>query len=230
MRSTITDLRSVHEILGIEEQKPVVCYGLPPVAISVLEGPVSDEMFYYQYLPIKMIFPNELVIPKQLECYRSLVLSSIADFGKADDHYIYITAKTMFVPEGGNLNRVGWHSDGFMSEDKNYVWSDSLPTEFIEGHFPDIPQDCDLSLAMFEKLAQENNVKECSPNVLYRFDESTIHRCAINKGKPFLRRFVKITFSKFKYNLKGNSHNYLIDYTWDMIDRNETRNHPHKRH
>jgi len=27
-----------------------------------------------------------------------------------------------------------------------------------------------------------------------------------------------------KYNLYNNSHNYLFDYEWEMVDREETRN------
>ena len=40
------------------------------------------------------------------------------------------------------------------------------------------------------------------------------------------RTFIKVSFSDQKYNLKGNTHNYLFDYEWDMIDRSVSRNDP----
>jgi len=41
-----------------------------------------------------------------------------------------------------------------------------------------------------------------------------------------MRTFVKISFSKDKYDLIGNSHNYEMDYKWDMKERKEERNIP----
>ena len=44
--------------------------------------------------------------------------------------------------------------------------------------------------------------------------------------KPCFRTFFKLSFSKDKYDLKGNSHNYLFDYNWEMRERKENRNIP----
>jgi hypothetical protein len=41
-----------------------------------------------------------------------------------------------------------------------------------------------------------------------------------------MRSFLKISLSHQKYNLVGNSHNYLFDYNWDLHDRDTLRNDP----
>lgn len=217
------------EAVQIKSIEPKKRYGNPPVRIGK-EHVEVDEMMYYQYLPIKLKDNDNIYLPKRLKNYKSLIYGAIFDYftkGGDKDCYIYVTLKVMFTPTNTSLNREGWHSDGFMSDDINYIWSDTLPTEYIEGEW-DILQDHKESLLIFNHLGNYYKVKTCEPNVLYRLDESVIHRVQVNKGSPILRQFMKVSFSKDKYNLKGNSHNYLIDYDWEMKDRDIERNHPNK--
>ncbi|MNC81348.1 hypothetical protein D3C75_1344520 [compost metagenome] len=57
-----------------------------------------------------------------------------------------------------------------------------------------------------------------------RIDKWNVHRQPV-AGEGF-RTFLKFSVSKNRYNLQGNSHNYLIDYDWEMVTRGEIRNHP----
>lgn len=41
-----------------------------------------------------------------------------------------------------------------------------------------------------------------------------------------MRSFFKISVSTHRYDLLGNSHNYLLDYSWPMLDRQTLRNQP----
>jgi len=41
-----------------------------------------------------------------------------------------------------------------------------------------------------------------------------------------MRAFVKVSFSKDKYDLIGNAVNYEIDYNWNFKPRENTRNVP----
>ena len=207
-------------------------YGNKPIPIIEMEID-NSEMYYYQYLPIKLAESDEIIIPKQLLKLKDLISKAIYDFVIELDKSlfltnIYATAKCQYVKKGDNINRHGWHSDGFLTNDINYIWSDSLPTEYIEGKFNSIPQNHEESLEVFKILAYDREVKICLPNILYRLDEKVVHRCAINYKEPFLRHFIKISFSREKYNLLGNSHNYEIDYQWEMKPRNIERNHPNK--
>jgi hypothetical protein len=78
-----------------------------------------------------------------------------------------------------------------------------------------------------EAQALDINIVNYPCNTLIRLDQSVIHRVAISND-GCVRAFVKISASKNKYNLAGNAHNYLFDYDWEMVQRDEKRNHPFK--
>lgn len=210
-------------------------YGKAPLLISYFYNQNDIEMLYYQYLPIKMKDSRKVYLPEQLEKYRPLIDDAIKDYinrdGKLLDTYVYLTAKCIYTLPNQSINREGWHSDGFMSEDINYIWSDYLPTEYVLCSADYIEQDHEIAMKQFDLIGSSissDDKYHCEPNVLYRLDDTVIHRPQVNKGAPILRQFIKISFSKDKYNLKGNSHNYLIDYVWDMKKRDTNRNHPTK--
>ena len=75
---------------------------------------------------------------------------------------------------------------------------------------------------MEEQAKLENN---------YSFPDKTLVRMgrSVLRVGPYIeghRVFVKVTFSQEKFNLLGNSHNYLIDYDWPMRKRRKERNVP----
>lgn len=45
---------------------------------------------------------------------------------------------------------------------------------------------------------------------------------------PLVRTFVKVSISRDKYDLIGNSHNHLLQYDWPMRPRALTRNPPQR--
>lgn len=213
-------------------------YGNKPVEIASDVIIDKSEMYFYQYLPVKLKDSfNDFAIPERLSCIEELYIKCCNDFLEYfckgdlkiyDKYYIYVTAKCLYVKGGENFNRMGWHCDGFMSNDINYIWSDCIPTEYVTGEF-DIVQDHQKSIEQMNRLFYHSEPLKCKPNSIYRLDETVIHRCGYNTNREsVLRHFVKVSFSKDKYNLKGNSHNYLLDYNWDMKERELFRNHPSK--
>lgn len=204
-------------------------YGTPPIEIAKDVIIDNSEMYFYQYLPIAI--PDAgFEIPAQLEKLREMVYKCMEDYRSIRPNhkrpYIYITAKCLYVSPGSNINRLGWHCDGFMSDDINYIWCDSIPTEYVEGEVSLI-QDHQNSMEEMNEMLRFTSPLYCNTNSIYRLDETVIHRCGLNNSNDaVLRHFVKISFSKEKYNLKGNSHNYLLDYKWDMKERSQERNHP----
>lgn len=213
-------------------------YGSEPIEIATDVVVDNDQMYFYQYLPLKM--KGDLIdftLPDQLKPLVDILVECCNDFfhnicegslSMYDEHYIYLTAKCLYTKSGENLNRMGWHCDGFMSEDINYIWCDCIPTEYVTGNF-ELIQDHSESIEQMNKLFYKSEPLKCKPNSIYRLDETVIHRCDYNHSKDaVLRHFVKVSFSKEKYNLKGNSHNYLLDYNWEMKDRDYSRNHPVK--
>lgn len=208
-------------------------YGSEPVEIASDVIVDNLEMYFYQYLPIHLKGSTTFAIPERLNNLKGIIDLCCYDFGKnidgnINDYHIYLTAKCLYVPSGENLNRMGWHCDGFMTDDINYIWCDCIPTEYVIGEF-ELIQDHEKSIDQMNRLFYHSEPLKCKPNSIYRLDETVIHRCDYNRSRhAVLRNFVKISFSKEKYNLKGNSRNYLLDYDWEMKERDAHRNHPVK--
>ncbi len=206
-------------------------YGELPSKIGICELE-SDEMLFYQYLPIKLIGNCETRIEERLQWTKDVVVACIADFNKTygldvyQDHYVYLTVKKMYQPPGQSFNRPGYHSDGFMTNDINYIWSDKIPTIFNYSNF-NLTQDDKISMMEMSQQANDKSVVCHLPNSILKLDQYNIHKVGFT-DKLVLRTFIKVTFSKDKYDLKGNSHNHLLDYSWEMRDRKDERNIPQK--
>jgi len=200
-------------------------YGTEPILLGNFDLEVG-EMMFYMYLPIKMAGDVDLHIPKRLEVFKPIIWASIDAVGDDDfveACYLYITAKHVHVTADNKGNRPGWHSDGFMTDDYNFVWTDRCPTEFAIQPICLIQDDL-MSMDQMQSEIQADNVTTYPTNNLLMLDQYNIHRVSESDDYSGMRTFVKISLSKNRYNLKGNSHNYLMDYTWNMHDRNEHRN------
>lgn len=195
-----------------------------------------DEFLFYQYMPVK--FPNNghilstPVMEDRLNPFKYIVDLATQDFFDLKGYheykntYIYLTVKNMFQIANTPINRPGWHSDGFLTDDINYIWYNNTPTIFNSSNF-DLSLDDSLSLEeMNLQVDLTKNIKYFN-NTLLRLNQFCIHRAA-DVLEPSLRTFLKISFSKDKYDLKGNTHNYNINYNWQMRDRSVNRNVPQK--
>lgn len=202
-------------------------YGTAPKVIGEVE--VNDpEMMFVQYMPVVM--PGEsLRVPAHLACFRGLIIQAMQDSAtvlgeSVTDFYVYLTAKHLYVTPDNMGNRPGWHTDGFGTDDLNYIWCDAAPTEFCIQDFQ-ITDDCEVSMREMEEQALEENIVTYPVGHLLRLDAGVVHRVS-ESGTAGYRTFVKVSMSRDKYNLRGNAHNYLFDYNWAMFDRAVTRNHP----
>lgn len=202
-------------------------YGNLPEDLGLVEIDTSEEeMCFVQYLPVILPLQENLspVVPDNLKWCESLIgKAAIKEYlieGNAW-RYVYITVKRLY----GSGNREGWHCDGFGTEDINYIWYDNHPTEFYPFDMT-LPHCHEESMNKMEKEIDDRCTMITYPcKHLLRMDQSSIHR--VNKESfTGLRTFVKISFSNEKYNLKGNAHNYLLDYKWEMVERDSLRNHP----
>lgn len=206
-------------------------YGELPKDLGVFEV-VCEEMLFYQYLPIKLAGYSDVVFENRLTCFKDLISECISDFKikfgnkSFKENYVYITAKSMFQVPGCSFNREGWHSDGFLTEDINYIWCDNTPTVFNSSPFV-LTLDDSLSMREMDCQAKEENNVTFKEGNLLRLNQYNIHKVS-EISKPTMRTFVKISFSRDKYDLIGNSKNYLLDYNWNMRIRGKERNIPQK--
>jgi len=206
-------------------------YGTLPKYIGQHEI-ICDEMLFYQYLPIKLKDGIEPIMEERLKPFKDLVGNICCDFvgefglDRFINSYVYLTAKKMYQMPGCSFNREGYHSDGFMTDDINYVWCDKNPTIFNFSPF-NLTLDDKVSMKEMEEQANPEAIEIYPENSLLRLDQFQIHKVS-EITKLVLRTFIKVSFSSDVYDLKGNSKNYLIDYDWEMRDRSITRNIPQK--
>lgn len=209
--------------------------GFPPKDLGLIDLSPS-EMMFWMYLPISEPGMSSYHMPTNLHQFAEIVSAvKAADPEAFTDRYVYLTAKTLWV-EGGYIgNRPGWHIDGYGTDDVNYIWSNRAPTEFLELEEPvGLSEDCNESMRQMARLAHSQwalgALDFAYPTYpdkhLLRLDNTVIHRSPTD-FTPGLRTFVKVSLSRDRYNLKGNSVNHLLpDTHWPLVDRQEVRNHP----
>jgi hypothetical protein len=206
-------------------------YGNAPTEVGRFE-PAWTEYMHYLYLPVAMPGQGRRM-PERLRCIEEII-GAVIDFEIAwrdtpdwmFDHYIYVTARRGYATPGNPLNRPGWHADGFGSDDVNYIWTDRYPTRFALQQFVDISDDHVRSAEQFEEQVVPSRIVTYPDHTLLRLDPSVIHATPEIPPPGGERSFLKISLSRDRYNLLGNSHNYLFDYDWKMWSREEVRNDP----
>lgn len=209
-------------------QKTEHKYGTLPVDLGLVDlSPV--EMMFWMYCPVKLPGQNGLTLPTNLEQFRSLI--NVAFMDCADrwrDSYVYLTAKTLWVTPENPGNRPGWHSDGFLTDDLNYIWSDRAPTVFFhdDGLYA-FSADHNSSLGEMDILClRDDGAHHTYPDKhLLRLDETVLHRTP-EGFEPGLRTFIKISVSRHRYALQGNSINHYLPLDWQYSPRKPERNCP----
>lgn len=179
---------------------------------------------YVLYMPVKM--PGSgIQLPDGLGDYHRIINECLKHYPETRfDKYVYFSLETSWVKKGTPQKRPGWHCDGFLTEDYNYIWSSCHPTVFSKTKFNVTPNHTD-SLKEFEEQAKDKDCYTFDPGTLICLTSDVVHRSVIPQHDT-QRTFVKISISKDQYNLQGNTHNPKFDYEWTMHPRNVIRNSP----
>lgn len=207
-------------------------YGKLPVVIATVPTVDCTEFMFYQYLPVKLAgVPGiQTGMEPRLKCFEDLVGTACCDYVALMGldafvaSHVYITAKHGYESPTALQNRPGWHADGFLSDDINYVWSDKTPTVFNDSQF-DLTLHDSISLGEMEAQAKHENDKTYDIGALLRIDQFVVHKVG-TPAKAGNRTFLKISMSVDKYDLKGNSKNYALNYDWPVRERALSRNVP----
>ena len=210
-------------------------YGDPPFDL----GPIDitpTEMMFWMYLPISEPGNILALVPPNLRQFDPILNAVRRDNEERwFESYVYLTVKTLWVTEEYIGNRPGWHSDGFGTDDLNYIWSDRAPTDFliIPGGIT-LSKDCDESMRQMRVYGLRpemygGGIQTYPDKHLLRLDETVVHRSP-TMFEPGMRTFVKVSVSKDRYDLLGNSINHDLPSTrWPLVDRKLERNHPQSR-
>lgn len=203
-------------------------YGEPPKVICPMQINPQESMFWL-YLPIKLPH-SPLAIPANLRQFGRIIAAvREVEYHKWTESYVYMTAKSIWVDEGAPGNRPGWHADGFLTDDRNYIWYDMNPTEFWEPDFRrSFEADHIKSLPEMEDAAQSRSdcIRTYANKQLLLLDQTVIHR--VNPApKAGFRTFVKVSVSKEIYALQRNSINHLLpEFAAEYKERTLERNNP----
>jgi hypothetical protein len=204
-------------------------YGTPPVEIGRMEV-ICEEMLFFHDLPIKLAGQNQPLMEQRLKPFEGIVGRACCDYigiRGLDAYiasYVYLCAKRLYQAPGCPFNRPGWHTDGFGTDDINYAWSDHTPTVFNLTPM-ELSDDDEVSMAQMDAWAKAENDRTYADGMLLRLDQFVVHRVGDIRD-PGMRTFCKVTFSKDRFNLAGNSRNHLLDYDWPMRKRRLSRNVP----
>lgn len=208
-------------------QKTPKIYGNLPEEVGSFQIDTSEMMFWL-YCPVKVPGTFRCIVPANLEKYWPILLAVMEDSTQDFyEKYVYITAKTLYVTPDSPGNRPGWHSDGFLTDDTNYVWSDSNPTVFYcDGDLHQFTNDHQESMVEMENLCEDSNCwVKYDNNTLLRLDQTVLHKVNTNL-EPGMRTFVKISLSSHPYALEGNSINHELSVKFDKQPRSVDRNCP----
>ncbi len=164
-----------------------------------------------------------------------------------EDFYCYVTIDQKDVAPQVSQRRLGWHTDAFVTNEtgvqidvvpqdkealgymtgeeaeRTYIATDALPTLFLEGPF-DLsqvnPEEHHKVEDTFREIAEHKEPFEHPPYTMLRLDPFTVHSARVNETDQTIpRTFIKIQFSRYKYNRVGDTHNPHFDYNWAMAPR-----------
>ncbi|MER8640969.1 hypothetical protein [Mesorhizobium sp. M1252] len=189
------------------------------------------EMMFWQDLFIKPAKQFEPVLPANLQQFGPLIAAVMRAEGidRWIDHNVFMCAKTLWVSAAESMNRRGWHTDGFMSSDINYVWSDCYGTEiWLADELVSLTQDHAASIDEMTFLAADpfyGSIVTYPDRHLIRLDETVVHRVA-EYPVARMRSFVKVSLSKGYFNRVGNSINHQLPLPVAYEARTAERNVP----
>lgn len=197
-------------------------YGAAPDIVGEICIP-DCELTFTLYMPVRLAGEDLVSVPRYLDGYQALVDAALEYEGaRANGRYVYLTVKRLWVEPGCVGGRPGWHTDGFGTDDVNYIWADADPTEFCIQPFT-LSDDHEVSMRQMEEQARAENIVAYNPIDLIRVDARHVHRCPVNP-KPGYRTFARVSISRDRYDMIGNAHNYGLDYNWIMHPRGFVRN------
>ena len=190
------------------------------------------EFCFYQDMPVKLAGQTVWRVEARLRPLEPLMLAAVKHFSmyhgsyELRDRKVYLSCKRMPQGPGRPLSRPGWHCDGFLTPDITYLWSDNTPTEFSRSAFDLLGGEHD-SMARMEAQARPEDTFSFQDRTLVTMDSRCVHRPSMPTVNG-VRTFIKLAFSRDRFDLAGNAHNYALDYSWPMRERMMERNVPQK--
>jgi fructose-1,6-bisphosphatase/inositol monophosphatase family enzyme len=224
--------------------RPAIVGWIPEAARSTMSTPRGDRVQDLPFLMPEQGYRMPELLAPYLDAIRIAIEAERAinsDFAEHEGAYhAYITIDQKRVAPHRTQRRQGFHGDAFLTPENadlsraaltenTYLVCDALPTEFKPGPFDiaDVYPDIPACLARFDELAAAQPTLTMPAYAVFRITPFCVHSPAVNHSDATLdRTFLKITFSRERFNRDGNAINPLFRYdTWFWVPRNsELRN------
>ena len=203
----------------------------------VTVGRVEDRAAFSGPTPSVLNMPIKMPgtgfrVPAELEQFREF-LQKIIDHENAvnpemDGWYAYLTVDQHDVSAGSTHRRPGVHIDGVqgaryavkLPPEHLYSASDRLGTVFYDQSF-DLtrldPARQHVHAELERQAREENAVRVADYDIAY-WDSYSVHRADV-APEPLRRTFVRVEFSRKRYDSLGDTHNPLFEYDWRPVAR-----------
>lgn len=183
------------------------------------------EFCNFTYMCIKEPFGDIRIPENLLGVVKPVVREVMASGSVLAEDYLYISVKKSHVQPYTTAMRSGFHIDGFLSNDRNWILADSMPTQVAVGTFSITPDHEKSLIEMYEQSRHKDRV-QLKPHTLYHLDHECVHAPVNNmRGETVVRTFIKVVASKELFNGYGNAWNYLLPHIKPTAKRGATRNH-----
>ncbi|UPT72428.1 MAG: hypothetical protein M0D55_10570 [Elusimicrobiota bacterium] len=204
-----------------------------PVKIGGIEDKASFSAPVTSVLNMPVKLPGgEVTVPVELAQFREF-LQKVIDHEKAvnpdfDEFYMYFTVDQHLVKKGSTHRRPGVHIDGVqgarykvkLPPEHLYSASDALGTVFFDQAFDLTALDPAKHHvhAELERQARESNARATPDYDIAFWDSYSVHRADV-ATEDVMRTFVRVEFSKKKYDSEGDTVNPALDYQWERVNR-----------
>lgn len=201
-----------------------------PVELFSTKNCLNGELPRCLDMPIRLKHQRHYSLPKEWGTLQPLIkkIVSIEEANNPNwsDYYTYITVDSSWVEEGKPQRRSGLHVDGFQGArvvdktkvTRNYVATSNGGTIFYPQLFNADFDDSKYDIFKgFDAQAQTPLV--APENAVLFMDAYTVHESGYASRSGW-RTFLRVTFDWKKFDRLGNTHNSMLDYDWDMAERN----------
>ncbi len=190
-----------------------------PKSIRILDMPIKFPGEDYR-LPLETI--QFIATIQSIIDYEHSINTNV------DDYYVYLTVDQGFIKDGEIQRRQGCHVDGFQGArvtkklpiNRSYVVSDEVPTAFYiqPFHVEQLDDRYHNFFLAFDNQAQPDKVWHPRPYDIVLMDAFTVHKAEVTP-RPIYRTFLRLSYTMRIFDRKGNTHNPLFNYEWNMVTR-----------
>lgn len=205
-------------------------HNLPLEVFSINSKVLTTPLKRCLDLPLRLAGTHTYCLPEEWESLLPAI-QAIVDFEHAHnsdwmDYNCYLTVDYSTVTPGEQQRHGGLHVDGFQGTriqpktliNRSYVATSNGGTLFYKPPFIVADPHKWNAFQGFDLQANADffTAKE---NLIYLMDAYTVHESGFARfAGP--RGFLRVSFDVKEFDRWGNTHNSMLDYSWDMVTRN----------